>query len=204
VLHDIHGLIDLFGSVENIDSKLDQLFTESSEIDGDDVSPDISGLIGQYAHGNEPSHHIAYIYNFLGKAWKTQKMVNKILTEQYSNTPCGIAGNEDMGQMSAWYVMSSIGLYPFSPVDGNLLLTSPLFQEVEIQLSNGKSFKILSKNHSSDNIYIQSAKLNGKDLNKSYISYKELMQGGILQLTLDSIPNKNWAADENSLPPRIH
>ncbi|PWJ42188.1 GH92 family glycosyl hydrolase [Sediminitomix flava] len=190
VLHDVQGLINMFGSNEAFVAKLDELFTESSEISGEHVSPDISGMIGQYAHGNEPSHHIAYLYNYAGQAWKTQEKVREILETQYDNTPDGISGNEDCGQMSAWYVFSSAGLYPVNPANGYYDIGSPLFENVKLNTSSGKTFEIISNNVSDQNIYIQSASLNGEPLNTYRISHKQLMNGGTLVLEMGPKPLK--------------
>ncbi len=192
VLHDVENLIKMHGGEDNFTDKLEQLFTESSEITGDDVSADISGLIGQYAHGNEPSHHIAYMYNFANKPWKTQYWVREILKTQYNISPEGLSGNEDCGQMSAWYVFSSLGLYPFSPASGEYQIGSPIFEKSTIKVSETASFSIIAENVSDSNIYIQSGTLNGEDFNRTSISHKELMLGGTLQFKMGSTPNKEW------------
>jgi predicted alpha-1,2-mannosidase len=192
VLHDVENLIKMHGGEANFTNKLEQLFTESSEITGDDVSADISGLIGQYAHGNEPSHHIAYMYNFANKPWKTQYWVREILKTQYNTTPDGLSGNEDCGQMSAWYVFSAMGLYPYSPASGDYQIGSPLFDSSTIKISDEISFIIKAENVSDENIYIQSATLNGKEFNRTSISHKEIQQGGTLQFVMGNTPNKNW------------
>lgn len=203
VLHDIQGLINQFESEAAFEKHLTQLFNESSEITGDHASPDITGLIGQYAHGNEPSHHIAYMYNYIGQPWKTQELVHQIMEEQYPNAPDGISGNEDMGQMSAWYVLSGLGFYPVNPTDGNFVIGTPLFAKSCINLQGDKQFIISTENHSDKNFYIQSAKLNGKDLNRSYISYKEIMNGGELHFVMGDKPNKEWASEISSRPPSV-
>jgi len=192
VLHDTENLIKLHGGDEKFTNKLEQLFTESSEITGENVSADISGLIGQYAHGNEPSHHIAYMYNYANKPWKTQYWVREILKTQYNATPDGLSGNEDCGQMSAWYVFSSLGLYPFSPASGEYQIGSPLFEKATIQMTENTTFTIVADNTSSENIYIQSARLNGKEFSRTTITHKELMQGGTLHFKMGAQPNKNW------------
>ena len=197
VLHDVDNLIKMHGGEDKFTNKLDQLFTESSEITGENVSVDISGLIGQYAHGNEPSHHIAYMYNFANKPWKTQYWVREILKTQYNTTPEGLSGNEDCGQMSAWYVFSSLGLYPYSPASGEYQIGSPIFEKSTIKVSENTSFTIIAKNVSDANLYIQSATLNGKEFNRTIITHKELMQGGTLQFTMGNTPNKNWGIKKN-------
>jgi predicted alpha-1,2-mannosidase len=192
VLHQPQELIALHGGQEPFAEKLEQLFNESSEITGDHTSADISGLIGQYAHGNEPSHHIAYLFNKAGQPWRTQYYVNKILKTQYNTTPNGLSGNEDAGQMSAWYVFSSMGLYPFNPASATYEIGSPLFEKSTINLDNGKQFIIEAENVSPDNFYIQSAKLNGENFNQTSISHKQILAGGKLEFVMGNEPNKNW------------
>lgn len=192
VLHDVENLIKMHGGEEKFTDKLEQLFTESSEITGDDVSADITGLVGQYAHGNEPSHHIAYMYNFANKPWKTQYWVREILKSQYNTTPDGLSGNEDCGQMSAWYVFSAMGLYPYSPASGDYQIGSPLFKSSTIKISEEISFSIKAENVSDENMYIQSATLNGEEFNKTSISHQQIQQGGTLQFVMGNTPNKNW------------
>ncbi len=192
VLHDTKKLIELHGGNKKFTAKLEQLFTESSEITGDNVSVDISGLIGQYAHGNEPSHHIAYMFNFAGKPWRTQYWVREILKTQYFATPDGLSGNEDCGQMSAWYVFSALGLYPYNPVSGTYQIASPLFKKSTIKMPNNTIFTILADDTSDKNIYIQSATWNGKPFNRTSITHNEMLQGGTLHFKMGSTPNKNW------------
>lgn len=185
------GLIDAFGGKEKFTTHLEKLFTESSEITGDNVSADITGLIGQYAHGNEPSHHIAYLFNKAGEPHRTQYWVNEILKTQYNTTPNGYSGNEDCGQMSAWYVWSSIGLYPMNPVSGEYEIGRPLFPKAKINLPNGKTFTIIAENVSAENMYIQSATLNGKPLDRTFITDEELKNGGELKFVMGSAPTNN-------------
>jgi predicted alpha-1,2-mannosidase len=196
VLHDTPELIKMHGGNEKFSAMLEQLFTESSEIKGENVSPDISGLIGQYAHGNEPSHHIAYIFNFSGQPWRTQYWVREILKSQYFTTPEGLSGNEDCGQMSAWYVFSAIGLYPYNPVSGEYQIGSPLFEKSTIKVSDKVTFTIIAEYTSPDNIYIQSATLNGKEFNRTYITHKEILQGGPLHFIMGNKPDKNWGVNK--------
>ncbi|RAV30883.1 GH92 family glycosyl hydrolase [Sinomicrobium soli] len=192
VLHDVEGLIALHGGKEPFTAMLEQLYTESSEITGDDASPDISGLIGQYAHGNEPSHHIAYMFNFAGKPWRTQYWVREILNSQYDTTPAGLSGNEDCGQMSAWYVFSALGIYPYNPASGIYQIGSPLFERSEIKVSDDTRFVISADGVSDTNRYIQSATLNGKDLNRTYITHEEILNGGELHFVMGPEPDKEW------------
>ncbi len=203
VPHDIQGFISLFKNKESFTKKLDSLFTTSSKLEGDKVSPDISGMIGQYAHGNEPSHHMAYMFNYIGQPWKTQYYVNKILTGLYDATYKGLCGNEDCGQMSAWYVLSAIGFYPVNPAHQNYVIGTPLFDEAEINFGNGVTFKIVAKNKTHDNIYIQNAKLNGAALEKSFITHADIINGGSLEFDMINIPNKNLWSTNKTFPPSV-
>lgn len=182
------ALIDLFGSDNAFIAKLDSLFIAQGEM-GEHASPDITGLIGQYAHGNEPSHHIAYLYAYAGQQWKTAEKVRYILDKFYTNKPDGIIGNEDCGQMSAWYILSSLGLYQVNPMNGLFVFGSPLFEEAVIKLPGNKLFTILSENNNTENIYIQKVELNGKPYSKSYILYHEIMKGGTLRFYMGNRPN---------------
>ncbi len=179
VPHDIPGLIELMGGKADFDRMLDSLFTQTSELLGNDTE-DVTGLIGQYSQGNEPDHNFAYLYDLVDKPGKTQFYTNKIINTLYRNSPAGLCGNEDCGQMSAWYVFSSMGIYPVNPVDGRYYFGSPQFEKTEIQLPNGKIFTIVARNVSKENIYIMSAKLNQQILNRLYITYDELQKGGEL------------------------
>lgn len=201
VPQDAEGLINLFGSKEKFIEKFDSLFTTDSKLEGETPSSDISGMIGQYAHGNEPSQHIAYMYNFVGEPWKTQQRVNQILLSFYNHTAEGLIGNEDCGQMSAWYIFSALGFYPFNPADQNYVIGSPIFDGAIINLENGKQFSIKANNVSDINIYIQSAKLNGKDLQRSFITHNEIIAGGLLEFEMNDKPNKNLWANIESFPP---
>ena len=191
---DINGYIEMIGGRKKMEEKLDKLFTENSKTTGRDQS-DITGLIGQYAHGNEPSHHIAYLYNFTGAAYKTQAMVHRILNDMYHDTPAGLEGNEDCGQMSAWYVLSALGFYPVTPGTTDYIIGTPLFAAVTIHLENGKSFTIKADNLSSDKYYIQSAKLNDKLHTRSYISYFDINNGGNLNFVLGANPSAFGTVD---------
>ena len=192
VPHDVDNLIELHGGNELFSKKLEQLFAESSEITGDNISSDISGLIGQYAHGNEPSHHIAYMFNHANKPWRTQYWVREILKTQYNTSPNGLSGNEDCGQMSAWYVLSSMGLYSMNPVSGNYEIGSPLFEKTTLKVSDDTIFIIEAEHVSDTNIYIQSATLNGHDFNQTVISHQQILEGGTLKFVMGSDPNKKW------------
>jgi predicted alpha-1,2-mannosidase len=184
VPHDVDGLAELMGGRNVLASRLDSLFTMSSKLVGGNVSGDISGLIGQYAHGNEPGHHTIYMYNRVGQPKKTQHYVNRVLTTLYENTPEGYCGNEDTGQMSAWYVFSALGFYPMDPVSGQYEIGAPLFPHATINLPLGKQFTIRADNLSGENIYVDKIFLNGKQLDRTYITFDELLQGGELRFEM--------------------
>ncbi len=200
VPQDVHGLAMAHGSIDKFILKLDSLFTVSSSINGANKSPDVSGLIGQYAHGNEPSHHIAYMYNYVGAPWKTQRLVSIITDSMYRAAPDGYAGNEDCGQMSAWGVWSMAGLYPGNPSGGQYVFGSPVFDEVKFALAANKFFTIIAKNAGKGNPYIQSVQLNGKPYNKTYIEHATLINGGVLQFEMGSQPNKQYGASPGTWP----
>ncbi len=201
VPHDVKGLAECFGAVgsgtprENMIRKLDSLFTVSSVIEGQESSPDISGLIGQYAHGNEPSHHILYLYTMLGQPWKTADRVREVLTTLYHDAPDGLSGNEDVGQMSAWYILSSMGIYEVEPASGRYWFGSPLFDRVDLKTDNGL-FSIVAENNSAENRYIQRVWLNGKPYTRAWISYEEMMSGGELRFEMGAEPRVWYCADE--------
>ena len=157
---------------------------------GEDASPDISGLIGQYAHGNEPSHHIVYLYDYAGQPWKTASRVREVLNTMYHDNVDGLSGNEDVGQMSAWYILSSLGFYQVEPAGGRYVFGSPLFDEATMNVGKGKTFRIIAHNNSKENMYIQSVKLNGKPYTRSYIDFKDIVRGGKLEFMMGSKPSK--------------
>ncbi len=198
VPHDILSFIELHGGNEKFAHKLDQMFTAESQTSGNNQA-DITGLIGQYAHGNEPSHHMAYLYNYCGKPWKTQEIVRKIMKEQYNSLPSGLCGNEDCGQMSSWYVFSALGFYPVNPANGIYDLGSPIFDTAIIQLENHRRFKIISYENNDENIYVQEIMFNGKTYDKSYITHKQIMNGGCLEFYMGSEPNTDRATSFNSI-----
>lgn len=187
VPQDVLGLVKLFGSKKQFVTKLDSLFVVEGDL-GKEASPDISGLIGQYAHGNEPSHHIPYMYNYVGMHWKTDLHVRNIMKTMYSNTPDGLCGNEDVGQMSAWYVLSAMGIYQVDPAGGEYQLGAPLFDKATINVGKGKIFNIIAHHNSNKNIYVKSIKLNGKPYHKWHICYKDIMAGGTLELMMSDKP----------------
>ena len=191
VPHDVKGLIQLFGSDKAFMSKLDSLFFVEGWA-GDNASPDMSGMTGQYAHGNEPSHHVIYMYNYAGRPDKAAPLLRKMLNEMYLDQPDGLSGNEDVGQMSAWYILSSVGLYQVDPVGGRFVIGSPLFDKATVNVGAGKTFTVVAKNNSDRNIYVQSARLNGKALKNSYIDFNDIRHGGTLELVMGPKPSK-WA-----------
>lgn len=180
VPHDVEGLAAIMGGKQALEARLDSLFQMSSALQGENVSGDISGLIGQYAHGNEPGHHTIYMYNKVGAPHKAQRYVHQVLNTLYDNTPEGICGNEDTGQMSAWYVFSALGFYPMNPVSGQYELGTPSFEEVVIHLPSGKDFKIRAEGLSEQNYLVESVSLNGVRLDRTYITFQELLEGGEL------------------------
>ncbi len=190
VPHDVNGLVELMGGTTAFQTKLDQLFAQESTIDGEHSSSDITGLIGQYAHGNEPSHHITHLYNFVGQPWKTQELTREILTTLYFNDPNGLSGNEDCGQMSAWYVLNAMGFYSFCPGDPTYSLASPLFDEITIQVADGKTFIVRVINNSAERKYVQFARLNGRELDSPFFTHEQLIAGGVLELTMGSTPKR--------------
>ena len=192
VPHDVKGLINLFGSDKAFMSKLDSLFFVEGWA-GDNASPDMSGMTGQYAHGNEPSHHVIYMYNYAGRPDKAAPLLRKMLNEMYLDQPDGLSGNEDVGQMSAWYILSSVGLYQVDPVGGRFVIGSPLFDKATVNVGAGKTFTVVAKNNSDRNIYVQSARLNGKTLKNSYIEFNDIRHGGTLELVMGPKPSK-WGA----------
>ncbi len=196
VPQDVNGLIDLCGGKEKLAAKIDSLFTITSQTTGR-KQDDISGMIGQYAQGNEPSHHIAYLFNYLDEPWKTTDYVHKI-EKLYTPAPNGLCGNEDCGQMSAWYVMSAMGLYQVCPGDGQLILTTPLFDTVTLHLENGKTFSVISQKENPGATYITSATLNGRYYPKSFLNYDSLIKGGVLHYELSLSHKTNWGAGINA------
>jgi predicted alpha-1,2-mannosidase len=189
VPHDVNGLISLFGSEEAFVARLDSLFLVKGELKN---ALDVTGLIGQYAHGNEPSHHILYLYNYVGQPWKTAEKVREVMTTLYNDQPAGLSGNEDVGQMSAWYILSALGMYPVAPAGGDYVFGSPLVDEAVLKLANNKQLKIVARNNSITNKYIQSVRLNGQDYAKSYISFEDIKSGGTLEFELGPKPSATF------------
>lgn len=184
VPHDIEGLVKLMGGEDAFVDKLDSLFTAESQLEGEIVSADISGLIGQYAHGNEPSHHIIHMYNYVNRPWKTQELVDSVFHSQYANSIDGLSGNEDCGQMSAWYILNSMGFYQVCPGKPIYSIGRPLFDKASINLPDGKQFTIITKNNSRTNKYIVSVTLNGQPLNTPFFTHDDIITGGIMEITM--------------------
>ena len=189
VSQNIEGLIEVVGGSEKFEKKLDSMFT-LTPLPKDNLPIFSTGMIGQYAHGNEPSHHVGYLYNYVGKPWKTQELIREILETQYKNTPDGHCGNEDCGQMSSWYIFSSLGFYPVNPSQGVYSFGSPLFDKATINLENGKKFVIQAINNNNENKFIQSVELNGKTITQNYILHKDILEGGNLIFNMGKQPNK--------------
>jgi len=198
VPHDITGFMNFLGGKDELEKQLDNLFTANDKTSGREQA-DITGLIGQYAHGNEPSHHMAYLYNFVNKPYKTQEKTRQILTELYTNSPDGISGNEDCGQMSAWYIFSSLGFYPVTPGSNQYIIGSPLFDKATIQFEDGKSFIVEAINNSLENKYIKNVRLNNKAYSYSYLKHSDIVKGGNLVFEMTDRPT-NWGSDEAFIP----
>ena len=199
VPQDINGHIDLMGGWTAYEAKLDALFNAPSNLTGR-VQPDITGLIGQYAHGNEPSHNTVYMYNFVGQPMKTQKYVKQVMDDFYTDRRDGYSGNEDCGQMSAWAVFSCMGFYPATPASGYYVLGLPRFENLKLTFENGKQFEVVAKGLNDKNCYVQSVKLNGKSLERSYITFDEVYNGGKLEFTMTDQPISTWATQPENCP----
>ncbi len=195
VPQDIEGFIKLLGGKDKLITWLDSLFTmkisDESIAETEDVTK--AGMIGNYVHGNEPSHHVPYMYVYAGEPWRTQERIHQIVDTMYRSKPDGLCGNDDCGQMSAWYIFSSMGFYPVAPGSNQYVFGSPCVQSAVINLENGKQFFIEAKNLSDKNIYIQSISLNGEDYHNSFILHKDIINGGKLVFNMSSKPNKEWA-----------
>ncbi|SNY95494.1 GH92 family glycosyl hydrolase [Flagellimonas pacifica] len=198
VPHDIATMVDVVGGEAQFDQWLDNLF--SAQAEKQEEHSDVSGLIGQYAHGNEPSHHIAYLYNYVGKPWKTQEKVHQILNELYTSEADGICGNDDAGQMSAWYVLSSLGFYSVTPGSPYYVIGSPTFENAVLYLDNGKKFTIKANNASNENIYFSSVTINGKPYPYSYLKHSDIVNGGELVFEMTNTPNTKWGVDMKHRP----
>jgi predicted alpha-1,2-mannosidase len=199
VPQNVPALINIVGSDKLFTEKLDQFFS-LKDLPGE-VNGNASGFIGQYAHGNEPSHHVAYLYDYAGQPWKTQFYVAKILNELYNNSSSGYSGNEDCGQMSSWYTFSSMGFYPVNPASGVYMIGSPILKHASMKLEGGKVFEVTTQNPSAVNVYIQSVKLNGKTYDKTYITQKDITKGGKMEFIMGKRPNYKWGTAKTDLPP---
>ncbi len=202
VPQDVEGLIELLGGEKAFTEKLDSLFVVKGDM-GKEASADITGLIGQYAHGNEPSHHITYLYAFAGQPWKTANKVRFILDSLYADNTDGLCGNEDVGQMSAWYILSSLGFYQVNPANGVYVFGSPVVDGATLKMDNGKTFRVTVKNNSKANKYIQSITLNGKQYEKSYLLYKDIIAGGQLVITMGEKPSATWGVAKEARPSSV-
>lgn len=196
---DPYGLINLFGGDDVFTAKLDSFFVNNDSM-GEGASSDITGLIGQYAHGNEPSHHVTYLYAFAGQQWKTAEKVRFIMDEFYTDKPDGIIGNEDCGQMSAWYILSSMGFYQVNPCNGVYVFGSPRFSKMSINVRGGNQFTVEAENNSKENIYIQQVYLNGEPYDKAYITYNDIIKGGTLKFVMGNQPNKDFGKSKETRP----
>jgi len=192
VQQDPDGLVNLMGGKDSFANKLDSLFNLQPIIKGSGFTGDVSGLIGQYAHGNEPCHHVAYLFNYAGQPWKTQYWVNNIKSTLYNNTRKGLCGNDDCGQMSAWYIFSSLGFYPITPGSDSYIIGTPSFKSAKINLPNGKIFTIKAPTVSKDNFYIQNATFNYQNYSNSNIRYTDIQKGGILEFIMGDSPQEKW------------
>jgi predicted alpha-1,2-mannosidase len=201
VPHDILGLIDLLGGRESVIKKLDFFFDPKNQ--SRVIAEDVAGFVGFYAQGNETDHHAVYLYNYVGQSEKTQAIIRWILTRLYNNSPAGLTGNEDCGQMSAWYIFNVLGFYPVNPCGGIYNIGSPWVKNATINLDNGNQFKILTENQALNNKYIQEMSLNGQPYDKLWISHQDIMKGGTLVFTMGENPNSNWENSKNSMPPSL-
>jgi predicted alpha-1,2-mannosidase len=195
VPHDVSELVSLMGGDDAFTDRLDLLFSKELSHEKIKEHEDIAGLIGQYAHGNEPSHHIAYLYNYAGKPWKTQQRIRQIMDTLSSDKPDGLAGNDDVGQMSAWYVFSAMGFYPVAPGDLSYAIGAPQLPLISLKLANGKTFTVKAKNLSAKNQYVASVSLNGKPLKRSFIRHDDINSGGVLEFVMSDKPSMSWGND---------
>ena len=192
VQHDIDGLINMFGGSEKFCERLNYFFknTDKPKSQRKGTTHDVSGMIGQYAHGNEPSHHVIYMFALAGQKWRTQELVREVFDKFYQPTIDGLCGNDDCGQMSAWAIFSAMGFYPVDPVSTEYVLGAPQLPEMTVNLANGKTFKVLARNISKANKYVKSVKLNGKPYTKNCISHADIVNGGVLEFEMTNTPQK--------------
>ncbi len=201
--HDVQGLINLLAGRDKFNAKLDEFFNTPYHPKG--ICRDCTGVIGQYVQGNQPDQQSAYYYDWGGEPWKTQKLAREILTKLYGSDRYGIGfpGMDDQGSTSSWYVLSAMGFYTVDPAEPVYVIGSPIFNEVRIDMGNGKDFVIVANNNSEKNIYIQSATLNGKPLNKPWFSHSDIAQGGKLVFEMGPVPNKEWGSGSDAAPPSM-
>lgn len=200
VQHDVTGLIDLMEGEGKFSTKLDSLFILDPVVYGDGLTVDVTGLLGQYVQGNEPCHHVPYMYNFTGKPWRTQEIVNELKNTFYKSGRDGLCGNDDCGQLSAWYIFASLGFYPLCPGSGSYIIGTPSYKSVKLKLSKNNEFVVKADKLSAENYYIQSAKLNGETYTKTYINYNDIKDGGVLEFIMGPHPNKEWGVHPDDLP----
>jgi len=200
VPQDVQGLIELMGGRERFVERIDQLFTMKTDDSKYKQVEDIAGLIGQYAHGNEPSQHIAYLYSYAGQPWRTQERIHQIMNTLFDDTPEGISGNEDCGQMSAWYIFSALGFYPVCPGTLEYVIGTPTFPRAALNVGAGKTFTVLADNLSDTNLYVQSVTLNDQKYDKAYLRHEDIMKGGVLHFEMGPHPNREWATAPTSTP----
>jgi predicted alpha-1,2-mannosidase len=207
VFHDVKGLIQVMGGDKKFQDKLDELFTRASDFKVGsykhvihEMTEMVLANMGQYAHGNQPCMHIPYLYNYVKQPWKTQERVRKVMEKLYNSGPKGFPGDEDQGAMSSWYVISALGLYSVTPGVDQYAIGSPIFNKATISLENGKKFTIIAKNNNKQNVYIQSAKLNGKVYTRNFISHSDIIDGGTLELMMSDKPNKERGINEEDKP----
>jgi predicted alpha-1,2-mannosidase len=193
VPHDVPGLITLMGGKDQFAQKLDALFTFKEANQSKGVS-DIQGRIGEYWHGNEPSHHVIYLYSYVGQPWKATERLHEVVTTQYGNKPNSLSGNDDCGQMSAWYIFTCLGFYPVCPGSDYYVIGAPQLNKAVLNLSNGKKFIMTANNRSLENIYVQSAQINGKNLNDAFLPYNEIKNGGTLVFNMGPKPSQ-WGTN---------
>jgi predicted alpha-1,2-mannosidase len=194
VPQDVAGLARAHGGEEKLLARLDQVFDAKVDPKVFEHMEDITGLIGWYAHGNEPSHHVAYLYAYAGQPWRTQARLQQIMRSQYAARPDGLAGNDDLGQMSAWYVFTALGFYPVAPASNQYIIGRPFLPHATLALPNGKRFSVVAEGLDDAHPYIGSVTLNGRPLERAFLRHEEIMAGGELRFTLQAEPNKTWAA----------
>ena len=197
VPQDVEGLMELVGGQKSFEAHLDTLFTTSSELTGDpNAATDVTGMIGQYAHGNEPSHHVIHLYNYVNRPWRTQELVDSVYRSQYANNVDGLSGNEDCGQMSAWYILNSMGFYQVCPGKPVYSIGRPAFDKAVINLPSEKTFSIVVKNNSKSNKYIESVLLNGKPLDTPFFGHQDIVAGGIMEIKMTDHPTQ-WGSNNS-------